>query len=103
MAGLGKVGPTYLAFVVSSALAACGLYTPDKDPFTSNAPLAPDYKFSRQGSYESGLVDHVTCEISRGLAETVRQWPGVSQLALQLPFCFEVRTLSDRLVSSAPE
>jgi hypothetical protein len=24
-------------------------------------------------------------------------------LALQLPFCFEVRTLSDRLVSSAPE
>ena len=23
-------------------------------------------------------------------------------LALQLPFCFEVRTLSDRLVSSAP-
>jgi hypothetical protein len=25
------------------------------------------------------------------------------ELALQLPFCFEVRTLSDRLVSSAPE
>jgi hypothetical protein len=25
------------------------------------------------------------------------------QLALQLPFCFEVRTLSDRLVGSAPE
>jgi len=24
-------------------------------------------------------------------------------LALQLPFCFEVRTLGDRLVSSAPE
>ena len=24
-------------------------------------------------------------------------------LALQLPFCFEVRALSDRLVSSAPE
>jgi hypothetical protein len=24
-------------------------------------------------------------------------------LALQLPFCFEVRTPSDRLVSSAPE
>ena len=27
----------------------------------------------------------------------------VVSLALQLPFCFEVRTLSDRLVSSAPE
>jgi hypothetical protein len=40
MAGLGKVGSAYLAFVVSGALAACGLYTPDKDPFTSNAPVA---------------------------------------------------------------
>jgi hypothetical protein len=28
---------------------------------------------------------------------------GGKVLALQLPFCFEVRTLSDRLVSSAPE
>jgi hypothetical protein len=26
-----------------------------------------------------------------------------SKLALQLSFCFEVRTLSDRLVSSAPQ
>jgi hypothetical protein len=25
------------------------------------------------------------------------------RLALQLPFCFEVRALSDRLVSSTPE
>jgi hypothetical protein len=81
MAGSGKVGPTCLAFVVSSAVAACGLYTPDKDPFTSNAPVAPDYKFSRQGSYESGLVDHVTCEISRALAETAKQWPRIPHLA----------------------
>jgi len=28
------------------------------------------------------------------------QWPA---LALQLPFCFEVRALGDGLVSSAPE
>jgi hypothetical protein len=28
---------------------------------------------------------------------------GEARLTLQLPFCFEVRTLSDRLVSSAPE
>jgi uncharacterized protein len=27
----------------------------------------------------------------------------ILHLTLQLPFCFEVRTLSDRLVSSAPE
>jgi hypothetical protein len=36
-------------------------------------------------------------------------WPGIVAaiagigLALQLPFCFEVRALSDRLVSSTPE
>ena len=28
---------------------------------------------------------------------------GRRALALQLPFCFEVRALSDRLVSSTPE
>src|ERR1700722_6423583 len=83
MTGRGnKIRLTLIALVIQSAVAACGLYTPDKDPFTSNAPVAPDYKFSKQGSYESGLVDHVTCEISRGLAETVRQWPGVSHLGL---------------------
>jgi hypothetical protein len=82
MMGRGKITLAFIALVIPGAVAACGLYTPDKDPFTSNAPVAPDYKFSRQGSYESGLVDHVTCEISRGLAETVTQWPGVSKLGL---------------------
>jgi hypothetical protein len=82
MTSLAKVGPTCLALIASSAVAACGLYTPDKDPFASNAPVALEYKFTRQGSYESGLVDHVTCEISQGLAETVRGWPGVSELGL---------------------
>jgi hypothetical protein len=78
----GKVRLAFIVLVTSSAVAACGLYTPDKDPFTSDAPVAPDYKFSRQGAYESGLVDHVTCEIARGLAQTVREWPGVSELGL---------------------
>jgi hypothetical protein len=80
MTGRSKIRLAFIAFVIPSAVAACGLYTPDKDPFTSNAPVAPDHKFSRQGSYESGLVDHVTCEISRGLAETVKQWPGIPHL-----------------------
>jgi len=80
MTGRGKIGLAFIALAIQGAVAACGLYTPDKDPFTSNAPVAPDYKFSRQGSYESGLVDHVTCEISKGLAETVKQWPGIPNL-----------------------
>jgi hypothetical protein len=37
------------------------------------------------------------CEPGRG------QLSGEPRLALQLSFCFEVRALSDRLVSSAPE
>jgi hypothetical protein len=32
-----------------------------------------------------------------------QQGPLGTALALQLPFCFEVRALSDRLVSSTPE
>jgi hypothetical protein len=80
MTGRGKIRLALIPLVIQGALVACGLYTPDKDPFTSNAPVAPDHKFSRQGSYESGLVDHVTCEISRGLAETVKQWPGIPNL-----------------------
>jgi hypothetical protein len=68
----GKVSLAFFfALIVSSALAACGLYTPDKDPFTSNAP-DPSYTLSRQGSYESALVDHVTCEITQGLVEATR-------------------------------
>jgi hypothetical protein len=70
MTGRGKLSSGLLAFFVLGALAACGLYTPDKDPFTSDAPIAPDYKDTRQGSYESGVVDHITCEISRALAQT---------------------------------
>jgi hypothetical protein len=82
MVGLGRVGPAFIALAISGAVAACGLYTPDKDPFTSDAPVGPGerYKVSRQGSYESGLVDHVTCEISRGLDEAHHQWPKIPRL-----------------------
>lgn len=80
MAGLGKVGPTCLAFVVSSALAACGLYTPDKDPFTSDAPIGPEYTDTRQGGYENGLVDHITCEISQGLQQARNSYKDIPWL-----------------------
>ena len=39
----------------------------------------------------------------RDTTQTLPQAAVRRGLALQLPFCFEVRTLSDRLVSSAPE
>jgi hypothetical protein len=62
--------------VVASAVAACGLYTPDKDPFSSDAPIPPSNN-TRQGIYEDAIVHHVTCEISHGL---------VAAQQLKLPF-----------------
>lgn len=76
----GEIRIAIIVITIAGAVSACGLHTPDKDPFTSNAPVAPDYKFSRQGSYESGLVDHITCEISSGLAETAKQWPTIPHI-----------------------
>jgi hypothetical protein len=67
-------GKALSLFIVSSFfLSSCGLYTPEKDPFRSDAPVAPD-NFTTQGSYESGLVDHITCEISKALYATDQQF-----------------------------
>jgi hypothetical protein len=63
----------FIALCIAGAVAACGLYTPDKDPFTSDAP-AGAYPISRQGSYESRLIDHVTCEIAKALSEADQRW-----------------------------
>jgi hypothetical protein len=56
----------FVTVVTAAILASCGTYTPDKDPFSSDAPNPVR---TRQGSYELGIVNHVTCEIGRGLAE----------------------------------
>src|ERR1700759_4414296 len=57
--------------ILLSAASGCGVYTPEKDPFSSNTPVDGGYgtKVSRQGGYESGLVSHIACEISHGLAD----------------------------------
>src|SRR6185312_1624112 len=73
MAERGHVCRALFALFIMGTASGCGLHTPDKDPFISDAPIGPDYKFTRQGGYESGLVDHITCEISRGLAASVEQ------------------------------
>jgi hypothetical protein len=68
-------GKALSLFIASSIfLTGCGLYTPDKNPFVSDSPVAPDYRFTSAGSYESGLVDHITCEISKALYEADRQF-----------------------------
>jgi hypothetical protein len=56
-------------------LAGCGLSTPDKDPFSSDKPT--EFGTTRQGNYENSIVNHVTCEIARGLDDAKR---------LQLPW-----------------
>jgi len=55
--------------VLPTFLISCGTYTPDKDPFSSNAVVqdGPDKGASRQGLYENDIVVHVLCEIGEGL------------------------------------
>lgn len=62
--------------MLSATLAACGLYTPAKDPLSDDS-VNPISGKTKQGSYENLIVDHVTCEISQGLYEAKR---------LQLPW-----------------
>ena len=54
------------ALLVPVSVSACGTYTPDKDPFSSDSP-ALEGGPTRQGSYENDIVIHVTCEIGEGL------------------------------------
>jgi hypothetical protein len=56
-----------LSFLLPAAISGCGLYTPAKDPFTDDTPSAAGT--SKQGNYESGIVNHVTCEIAQGLSQ----------------------------------
>jgi hypothetical protein len=49
------------------------------------------------------LIFCAACTAGVMFAQRAKADLETSDLALQLPFCFEVRTLSDRLVSSAPE
>ena len=55
-----------IALLVPSSLLGCGTYTPDKDPFSSNAPVGYGGP-TNQGQYENDIVIHVLCEIGEGL------------------------------------
>jgi len=63
------------------AVAACGTYTPDKDPFSSDAPTESDLT-TTQGNYEIAIVNHVQCEIGQGLMQ-------VKTNGLRLPWLLE--------------
>ena len=58
-------------WLVSAPLAGCGTYTPDKDPFSSDAPPWEGGPTS-QGKYENDIVIHVVCEIGQGLRQAQR-------------------------------
>ena len=67
---MGKIHLGLFGLVFPAVLAGCGTYTPDKDPFSSDKPT--EFGTTRQGNYETGIVNHVTCEIAQGLAEAKR-------------------------------
>jgi hypothetical protein len=54
-------------------LSGCGLYVPEKDPFSDDTPRAAGGPGSSQGDYEDNIVKHVTCEIASGLYEAENQ------------------------------
>jgi hypothetical protein len=57
----------FFALVVAATVSACGTYTPDKDPFQSDAEA--DNHVTSQGAYETAITNHVACEIGEGLEE----------------------------------
>jgi hypothetical protein len=59
-----SVAALIAAFLVTS----CGTYTPDKDPLSGDSPTDDD-ALTSQGSYEIGIVKHVSCEIGQGLIQ----------------------------------
>jgi hypothetical protein len=61
-----KMPLSFFAVVGVVVLSSCGTYTPDKDPFQSDATNDQNTRTS-QGMYEAGIVDHVTCEIGQAL------------------------------------
>lgn len=57
----------FVAVLIAIPLSACGTYTPDKNPFSSDVPNQETGGDTTQGRYENDIVIHVTCEISEGL------------------------------------
>jgi hypothetical protein len=55
-------------FAATLTLAACGTYTPDKHPFVSDEPTEAN-PLTTEGEYETGIVNHIACEIGLGLLE----------------------------------
>jgi hypothetical protein len=89
--------------------------TPGKIPSLNNPYAGPALleaaTWLLPWTHAAGPIEGVAGAVERGVAEAALQ-AGKSAaraslpsdaLALQLPFCFEVRALSDRLVSSTPE
>lgn len=60
-----------VACVIGGLLSACGVYTPDKDPFRSDA-IDPNTHWTSQGRFEDLLVNHIVCEIGKGLDDVDR-------------------------------
>ena len=53
---------------IASALTGCGLYTPEKDPLLTSTPNPNSVsKSSPQANYENRLVEHINCELKKGL------------------------------------
>jgi hypothetical protein len=59
-----------IAFALLPSLAACGLYTPQKDPLVANS-IDPRNGMSREGKIESNIIANIRCEVTKGLYRAV--------------------------------
>jgi hypothetical protein len=70
-----RSGPSrFLALFIASSVSACGVYTPDKNPFVSDAVDTARHT-SAQGEYETAIVGHIACELAQGLKEVQVRLP----------------------------
>jgi hypothetical protein len=59
-----------VVLLITASVSACGTYTPDKDPFQSDAEA--DNHVTSQGAYETAVTNHIACEIGEGLDEAAK-------------------------------
>jgi hypothetical protein len=76
------------AFALAAMLVGCGIYTPDKDPFRSDAES--ETHETSQGIYETAITTHVACELGQALAEAEK---------LDLPWLMEWGTTVTQTVT----
>jgi tripartite-type tricarboxylate transporter receptor subunit TctC len=104
--------PESIEYIRAGKLRALAVTTAARSEILPDVPTVGEFVSGYEASGWNGIgvpkstpveiINRLNKEINAGLADP-KVKARFADLALQLPFCFEVRALSDRLVSSTPE